>query len=114
MPLSAGVPRSAEFNSRSWRTWLNAFWSDYAAHLADGGDRPFLSEHVVVPTTNFTEMMLALAVLDLPMEAAEHDSRDPNETGLRGPVCGFQRRALIIAQGEKAFDQRPYRMMDDR
>ena len=54
------------------RVPINAFWRDYAAHLADGGDGPFLSEHVAVPTANFSEMMLALAVLDLPAKAGEH------------------------------------------
>ena len=51
---------------------INAFWRDYAVHLADGGNRPFLSEHVAVPTANFSEMMLALAVLDLPTKAGIH------------------------------------------
>jgi hypothetical protein len=51
---------------------INAFWRDYAVHLADGGDAPFLSEHIAVPTSNFSEMMLALAVLDLPTKAGEH------------------------------------------
>ncbi|MCO6048097.1 hypothetical protein NG895_29700 [Aeoliella sp. ICT_H6.2] len=53
------------------RVAINAFWRDYAAHLADNADEPFLSKHVAVPTSNFSEMMLALAVLDLPVEAAE-------------------------------------------
>jgi len=53
---------------------INAFWRDYAAHLANGGDGPFLSEHVAEPTSNFSEMMLALAVLDLPVEAAVHET----------------------------------------
>ena len=54
---------------------INAYWRDYAAHLADGGDGPFLSEHVAVPTSNFSEMMLALAVLDLPAKAGEHETK---------------------------------------
>ena len=54
------------------RIKINAFWRDYAAYLADGGNAPFLSEHVAVPTSNFSEMMLALAVLDLPTKASEH------------------------------------------
>jgi len=53
---------------------INAFWRDYAAYLADGAGGPFLSEHVTEPTSNFSEMMLALAVLDLPVEAGEHDT----------------------------------------
>ncbi|NQU19715.1 MAG: hypothetical protein HQ567_00420, partial [Candidatus Nealsonbacteria bacterium] len=43
---------------------INAFWRDYAAYLADGAEGPFLSENVAEPTSNFSEMMLALAVLD--------------------------------------------------
>jgi hypothetical protein len=48
---------------------INAFWRDYAAW---DGKAPFLSEHVAETGRSFTEMMLALAVLDLPFEAAKH------------------------------------------
>jgi len=51
---------------------INAFWRDYAAYLANGSEGPFLSENVAEPTSNFSEMMLALAVLDLPVKAGEH------------------------------------------
>jgi len=54
---------------------INAFWRDYAAYLAAGAEGPFLSENVAQPTSNFSEMMLALAVLDLPVKASEHDTR---------------------------------------
>lgn len=47
----------------------NAFWMDYASH---SGSRPFCSKHFVYATRNFSEMMLALAVLDLPFKPAEH------------------------------------------
>jgi hypothetical protein len=47
-----------------------AFWLDYARH---GGDAPFLSRHLADASRNFTEMMFALAVLDLPFEAGKHD-----------------------------------------
>ncbi len=51
---------------------LNRFWSDYAAH----DDRtPFLSPALIEAVSNFTEMMLALAVSDLPFEAAEHEEK---------------------------------------
>ena len=50
----------------------NAFWQDYAAH---DGKTPFLSRHLALPTRNFTEMMLALAVLDLPFTAGEHKGK---------------------------------------
>lgn len=49
---------------------VNRFWRDFAAHEADG-DRAFTSRHLAHAASNFTEMMLALAVLDLPFEAAK-------------------------------------------
>ncbi|MDY0165019.1 MAG: hypothetical protein RBS80_00660 [Thermoguttaceae bacterium] len=48
---------------------VNAFWRDYARH--DEG--PFLSTKLAEANGNFTEMMLALSVLDLPFEPAEHE-----------------------------------------
>ena len=45
------------------RVGVNAFWKDYAAW--DGKGR-FVSTQVAEASHNFTEMMLALAVLDLP------------------------------------------------
>jgi autotransporter-associated beta strand protein len=48
---------------------INAFWRDYAQWIADGAKGPFVSPHVAEAHRNFTEMMLALAVLDLPFEA---------------------------------------------
>jgi hypothetical protein len=48
---------------------VNRFWNDYAQHNpAD----PFFSEHFAEAANSFTEMMFALAVLDLPFDAAEH------------------------------------------
>lgn len=51
---------------------INPFWVDYAGHR---GDTPFLSEHLAETANNFTEMMFALAVIDLPFEASESESR---------------------------------------
>lgn len=50
---------------------VNAFWRDYATrdHKA-----PFLSTNAAEAARNFSEMMLALAVLDLPFEAGAHES----------------------------------------
>ena len=48
---------------------VNAFWRDYAAHDGNG---PFLSGNLAEASRNFPDMMLALAVLDLPFEPAEH------------------------------------------
>lgn len=50
----------------------NAFWKDYAAHSGDGA---FFSPNLAEASGNFTEMMLALAVLDLPFEAGKHASK---------------------------------------
>lgn len=51
---------------------LNRFWIDFAAW---DGKRPFLSTHFPEASGNFSEMMLALAVLDLPFEAGKHATK---------------------------------------
>jgi hypothetical protein len=51
---------------------VNAFWKDYAQHTSD---RPFVSPHWAEASRNFTEMMFALALLDLPMEAEENEPK---------------------------------------
>ena len=51
---------------------VNAFWNDYAAH---DPQRPFLSPHLAEASRNFTEIMFALAVLDLPAEGAKHETK---------------------------------------
>jgi hypothetical protein len=50
----------------------NAFWADYAAH---DGQTPFLSKAFAEATSNFTEMMLALAVMNVPFSAAPHEEK---------------------------------------
>ena len=52
------------------RVNINAFWRDFAAHT----DGPFISSNVAEATSNFTEMMFALSVLDLPFESGKIDS----------------------------------------
>jgi len=46
------------------------FWVDYAQHDGKG---PFLSRHLADASRNFTEMMFALAVLDLPFAPAKQE-----------------------------------------
>jgi len=47
---------------------INRFWRDYARH----DDRaPFLSPHLAEASRSFTEILCALAVVDLPFEAAK-------------------------------------------
>ena len=50
---------------------VNAFWRDYAAQ---DPKLPFRSTHIAEASTNFTEMMFALSVLDLPFRSVEHEA----------------------------------------
>ena len=96
---------------------VNAFWLDYARH--DGAD-PFLSSHFAHATSCFTEMMCALAVLDVPFHAADH-TFEKTETGVRitagGPVVVFHKQ---IKPAEASPDRLPllvsqnYFRADDR
>ena len=49
---------------------VGAFWLDYARH---DGKSAFLSRNLAEASRNFTEMMFALSVLDLPFEAGKHE-----------------------------------------
>lgn len=49
---------------------VNRFWVDYALSPVDG---PFVSPAIAQASGSFLEMMMALAVTDLPFEAGEHD-----------------------------------------
>lgn len=51
---------------------VNAFWKDFALH---DPAKPFLSRNLAEASRNFPEMLLALAVLDLPFEPGKHESR---------------------------------------
>lgn len=48
---------------------VSGFWKDYIAYDGKG---PFLSKNIAQAAGNFTDAMMALAVLDLPFEAAAH------------------------------------------
>ena len=54
---------------------VNAFWRDYAAWVAGGAKGAFVSPNIAEASSNFTEMMLALAVLDLPFDAPKHTQK---------------------------------------
>ncbi|MBM3981598.1 MAG: hypothetical protein FJ304_15235 [Planctomycetes bacterium] len=49
---------------------VNRFWADYAAHDGKGA---YLSRALPLASSNFTEMMFALSLLDLPFEPAKHE-----------------------------------------
>jgi hypothetical protein len=54
---------------------VNAFWRDLAAYLAGGSIGPFVSPHIAEAHHTFPEVMLALAVTDLPFEAPKHETK---------------------------------------
>ena len=67
----------------------NAFWNDYARH---DPRQPFYSINLAEASRNFTEMMFALSVLDLPFESPEHESDfDDTKMTLKpaGPILVF-------------------------
>ncbi|HUV39530.1 MAG TPA: hypothetical protein VMY39_07935, partial [Planctomycetota bacterium] len=82
---------------------VNAFWKDYAAH---DGRTPFFSASLAEASRSFTEMMLALSVLDLPFEAAEHkvDLRDARLTITPGSPAVIYHKEIKEAQ---AVEQTP-------
>lgn len=51
---------------------VNQFWRDYSNH---DHDEPFYSVNVAEASSNFTEMMFALSVLDLQWVPGKHDSQ---------------------------------------
>ncbi len=69
----------------------NRFWRDYASHRGDG----FLSPYFVEAHRSLTEMMFALAVLDLPEQAPEHEVNYANNSmsfTAGGPLIVFHQQ----------------------
>lgn len=81
---------------------VNAFWRDYAAWVAAGSKNGFVSANVAEASRNFTEMMLALAVLDLPFEAPKHETKtdDGQFTFTAGGPCIVYHKEIKPAVGE--------------
>lgn len=87
---------------------VNAFWRDYAAWVAGGAKGAFVSPNVAEASRNFTEMMLALAVLDLPFDAAKHVSKaDGGQFTLTagGPVIVYHKEIKPAANADAAQGQ---------
>lgn len=78
----------------------NRFWADYAAHDGKGA---FLSSAFIEAVSSFTEMMLALAVTDVPFKAGGHGEK---VDGLRytleagSPLVLFHREIGEAARAE--------------
>ena len=84
---------------------VNAFWRDYAAWVASGSKGPFVSPDLAEASRNFTEMMLALAVLDLPFEAPKHLTKAENgqfTLTAGGPVVVFHKEIKPATESRKA------------
>jgi len=80
---------------------VNGFWVDYANHQ---GDDPFLSTNFAEASGNFTEMMFALSVLDLPFADGEHKTEfdDGQMTLTAGaPLIVFHEEILPAAPADE-------------
>lgn len=99
---------------------VNAFWRDYAAWVAAGSKNGFVSANIAEASSNFTEMMLALAVLDLPFEAPKHETKAENGQftfTAGGPVILYHKeiKPAVIendAQGQLLVSQSFFRQGD--
>jgi hypothetical protein len=82
---------------------VNAFWRDYAAWVAAGSKGGFVSANVAEAHRNFTEMMLALAVLDLPFETPKHTTKAENGqfTFTAGGPCILFHKEIKPVEGDK-------------
>ncbi|WP_461785652.1 hypothetical protein [Prosthecobacter sp.] len=82
---------------------VNAFWRDYAAWVATGSKGGFVSANMAEAHRNFTEMMLALAVLDLPFEAPKHTTKAENGqfTFTAGGPCLLYHKEIKPVDGDK-------------
>jgi hypothetical protein len=83
---------------------VNAFWRDYAAW---DGKPPFVSANIAEAANTFPEMMLAMAVLDLPFESQKQTTRSENgqfTLTAAGPVIAFHKE---IKPAAPAAEQAP-------
>lgn len=83
---------------------VSPFWRDYAQH---DPARPFYSVNLAEAARNFPEMMLALALLDLPAESGQHETKfeGPKMTlKTTGPMVVFHEE---IREAKKASQPLP-------
>jgi len=94
----------------------DVFWQEYAEHKGEDG---FVSAEAAEAADSFSEMMLALAVMDLPFEAAKHqESREAGAYKLvAGSVAVVYHREILASErageGQALVAQRFFRA-DDR
>jgi hypothetical protein len=83
---------------------VSPFWLDYAKYEGKG---PFLSRHIAEASRNFSEMMLALAVLDLPFEAPKHEvafKDDQMTLTPAGQVIAFHEEVRAVEEAPRRAD----------
>ncbi len=81
---------------------VNAFWKDYAQRDPAAS---FYSRHLAAASRNFPEMLLALAVLDLPFESPKHETKFEGAVmnlTPGGPVVIFHEQILPAAAPDGA------------
>lgn len=83
---------------------VNAFWRDYAAWVAAGSKGGFVSANIAEACHSFPEMMLALAVLDLPFETPKHTTKAENGqfTFTAGGPCILFHKEIKPVDGDKS------------
>ena len=71
-PRSGGLlPPSVALAHGQWKqSAMNKYWLDYARHLRSSKGTPFVSAYFPEAHSCFAEIMLAMAVLDLPLTSA--------------------------------------------
>jgi len=132
--LFAAPPTTKELEERNWFSVLNEevtpelvgvnkFWADFAAHIkgasssasasapaaaAGAQQKIFLTRHLGEPLTTLTEMLLRVAVLDLPLPGQQQPpvlsgSRDKSmRLQARSPVVVFHREMREVVQQQQA------------
>ncbi|MBK8041051.1 MAG: hypothetical protein IPK22_28540 [Verrucomicrobiaceae bacterium] len=83
---------------------VNTFWRDYATWVAAGSKGGFVSANIAEACHSFPEMMLALAVLDLPFEAPKHTTKAENGqfTFTAGGPCILFHKEIKPVDGDKS------------
>ena len=95
---------------------VNAFWKDFAANANKG---PFVSSNLAEASHNFTEIMFAISVLDIPFEAGKHASEFADQKmtlNAKSPIVAYHKEIKESLAAEKTpllVSQNFYRA-DDR
>jgi hypothetical protein len=96
---------------------VNAFWKDFAEHESK---KPFLSKNLLFANTHFSEIMLALAVLDLPFRANKHEMvKKGKQCSIKAgsPMIIFHKEILqgeLIASNQSILINQHFFQLDDR